>query len=326
MTIAQTPDLAALETSAVEFAKGAGEIALRHFRTTLNVEYKAKGNTSPVTIADKECEDYLRQQITKNYPTHAILGEEGENLAGSEDSPYVWVLDPIDGTANFISGLPLFAVSVGLLHHGEPVAAAIWVPTSGYLQQGVFHAHRGGQAFFEDTPVKVAPEPAPVRSRLVGLPSYFGGRLRFTGDLRQNHGEPRSLGSICVELCLVSCGTLQYSFFNRPKVWDVAAGVLIVRQAGGLTLVQPRRHSQWEPLNRFQSPSGGGTELDRLRNWGMGVVVANPEMAWTVATNIQHRPNLMRPVAAAVSKAKQLSLFRNGHHDHEPPAQTEPRP
>lgn len=299
-----------IEANAVRFGREAGDIALRHFRTTLNVEYKARGQHSPVTVADRESEEYLRKVITESYPDHNILGEEGEDLL-NRGSEFTWVLDPVDGTANFISGLPLFAVSIGVLHRGEPVVGAIFVPTSGLLQQGVFHAYRGGPAYLNDTPIMVAQQPAPEPSVLAGLPGNFGNRIRFKGELRHNHGEPRTLGSVAVELALTAQGTLQYAFFNRPKIWDVAAGVLILRQAGGLTLIQERRHGPWNPLNRFNAPPGQGTEMERLRNWGAGVVVGNAEMCWTVASCLQPRMQLLRPVGALIRKAKQLPLLRD---------------
>ncbi len=324
-----------LEANAVRFARGAGDIVLGHFRTALDVEYKARGQSSPVTVADRESEEYLRRMITETYPTHSILGEEGKDWAGSGDD-FTWVLDPVDGTANFISGLPIFAVSIGVLFDGEPVAAAIFVPTSSFLQTGVYHARRGSPAFLDDTPIMVAAQPAPESSKLAALPGFFWRRIRFGGTLRQSHGEPRTLGSIAVELALTASGTLQYAFFNRPKIWDVAAGVLLVRQAGGLALAQPRRSAPWLPLSRFESPpsrrrghpgafsparnersdqparENPAQALERLRNWGAAVVVGNPEMAWAVAGSIQRRPDLFRPIGAIVKKAVQLPLFTNG--------------
>ena len=300
-----------LEANAVRFAHEAGEIVLSHFRTALAVEYKTRGRTNPVTVADRESEEYLRRVITEAFPDHSILGEEGKDLVGG-DSGFTWVLDPVDGTANFISGLPLFAVSIGVLHRGEPVAAAIFVPTSGLLQQGVFHARRGSAAYLDDTEIAVAPYPRPEPPRLVALPGQFYRRMRFTGELRSSHGEPRTLGSIAVEMALTACGTLQYAFFNRPKIWDIAAGVLLVRQAGGLCLSKPRRQDPWLPLDRFQAPRSEGGEMERLREWGASIVVGNPEIAWAVATSIQRRADLLRPVGVLVGKVKQLPLFRNG--------------
>lgn len=300
-----------LEANAVRFAYGAGEIVLGHFRTALTVEYKSHGHTSPVTVADRESEEYLRRVITETYPTHSILGEEGQDLTGTGDG-FTWVLDPVDGTANFISGLPLFAVSIGVLFEGEPVVAAMFVPTSSLLQTGVYHARKGHPTLLDDTPVTVATQPAPERSKLVGLPGFFWRRIRFTGELRKSHGEPRTLGTVAVELALTASGTLQYVFFNRPKIWDVAAGVLLVKQAGGLVLVQNRSRQPWLPLNRFETPPGEGPELERLRGWGMRVVAANPEMAWFVAGGLQSRQDLLHPLGAIVKRAVQLPLFRNG--------------
>ncbi|MSQ10452.1 MAG: inositol monophosphatase [Dehalococcoidia bacterium] len=304
--------LAQLETDAAHFAREAGAILLRYFRTNVEIEYKGSGKSDPVSVVDRESEQYLHAAIHERYPGHSILGEEGNNLDGA-DPDYLWVLDPLDGTTNFLNRLPFFAVSVGVLYRGMPIVGAVFVPTSGLLEQGVYHAHLGGGCFFEGHRVHVARDATPQADHLSGLPGGYWRRLRFSGDVRNHHGEVRTLGSIAVELALTADGTLQYSVFGAPKIWDVAGGVLLVREAGGIPLTHPDRTKPWAPLERFE-PGAGGATAAGYQNWRGAIVAGNAEMAWNVATHMYGAPRpgeFAKPVINALKWAQQqLRLFR----------------
>ena len=303
--------LAGIEAEAVAFARGGGDILLRYFRTNVEVEYKGAGKGDPVSKVDRESEAYLRAAIHDRYPGHSILGEEGNELDGEGD--YLWVLDPLDGTTNFLNRLPFFAVSIGVLYRGVPVVGAVFVPTSGLLEQGVYHAHLGGGAFFEDHAIRVAANPLPEPSQLSALPGGYWRRIRFSGEVRNSPGEVRTLGSIAVELALTADGTLQYAVFGAPKIWDVAGGVLVVREAGGLSLTHATRSDPWTPLERFV-PGKGGNTAEGFRNWRGAVVAGNAEIAWNMATAMYGAPRpgeTMRPVVNALRWARQqIPLFR----------------
>jgi len=305
-------ELAQIEADAVAFARGAGEILLRYFRTNVEVEYKGTGKGDPVSVVDRESEQYLHAAIHAKYPGHSVLGEEGANHDG-DGSGYLWVVDPLDGTTNFLNRLPFFAVSIGVLHHGVPVVGAVFTPTSGLLEQGVYHAHLGGGAYFEGHRIHVVHNPLPEADHLSGLPGGFWRRIRFSGEVRQSPGEVRTLGSIAVELALTADGTLQYSVFGAPKIWDVAGGVLLVREAGGLSLTHTDRSKPWTPLERFE-PGAGGATAEGYKNWRGGVVAGNAEMAWNVATHMYGAPRpgeMAKPVVNALKWARQqLPLFR----------------
>ena len=290
-----------LERNTIQFARDAGAILVSHFQTALNIEYKQGGSRDPVTEVDKASEQLLWDAIRSTYPTHSILGEEGADFIGDEPD-FLWALDPLDGTVNYINGLPFFACSVGVLYKGEPIAGAIFMPASGFLQQGVFHARQGAPSFFDDFPIAVAPQPLPQPSRISGLPSGWPRMIKFSGPLQRTPGDVRSLGSIAVEMALTACSTMQYAVFNRAKLWDVAAGTLIVKQAGGLALTQDARNKPWYPVQRFTPPKGEGPE--GYRAWSNAMIVGNPEMAWAVANNL-HRPlRIMRSVQQFVNNIK----------------------
>ena len=308
-TIPDAAFLQELEAKAVEYARGAGEVLRRHFKTPLKVESKSKSRYDPVTAADRESEEYLRAAIRRDYPSHGVLGEEGEDLVG-EDPDFLWVLDPLDGTANFVNHLPFFAVSIGVLYRNQPVVAAIYAPTSELLQEGVFHARLGGPAFLEDRPVTVAGNPLPEPSQLTSLPGHYWRRMRFSGGVSRSPGEVRTLGSIALELALTACGTLQYAVFDFPKIWDVAAGVLLVKQAGGLALLQQGRGKPWFPLERFEPRAGGESPLDGYRKWSGTVIGGNPEIAWAVAGSFRRPPRVLQKIRSLVRKVRQLPLWK----------------
>ena len=152
--------------AAIEAARSAGEIALRHFRTELEVESKPDG--SPVTVADRECEQRIVEILGARFPDYGFFGEElGEQ--GSRDGPR-WIIDPIDGTKSFVRRIPFFATLIGLEEEGEVVAGVIHAPATGELLRAV----RGGGAFDE-----IGDSPAGVGNR-----STFplDGELRRNGD------------------------------------------------------------------------------------------------------------------------------------------------
>ena len=128
-----TVDLSQARDLAVRLADTAGPIAMKYFRGPLDIE--SKGDSSPVTVADREAEQAVRTLITEAYPDHGILGEELGN--DRIDAEYVWAIDPIDGTASFVTGKPLFGNLISLLHHGKPIIGVIDMPALGERWVGV---------------------------------------------------------------------------------------------------------------------------------------------------------------------------------------------
>ena len=246
-----------IENHAVTIAREAGKIVLGHFRGNVEIKFKGKRNQDPVTNADTESEAYLKQAINDRFPDHGIIGEEG-----TRDAPgasYTWVLDALDGTANFINGMPLFCISVGVLRDGAPVAGAIYTPVSHLATSGVYHARMEHGTWLDDE--KVEPRQASGRP-LLGLPPFY----RLTGESGKRPHERRSVGSIALELCFTAAGIFRYTLFGAPKLWDVVAGAVIVREAGGLIYTRPRGSREWQPLETFL-PAPGTPDQKPLHDW-----------------------------------------------------------
>ena len=208
----QIPDdrlLESIESRAVELARGAGEILSRYFGSSLSVEFKDDRGRDPVTNADTEAQDFLERGIRETFPDHGILGEEDDESKAAEDEAapdFLWVLDPLDGTKNFLHGLPVYASSVGVMYRGEPVVGAVFTPWSGSAEGVVHHARRGGGAYTDGEPINVLALDSPGADQLITVPGAFDRLYRFGKPVRGNSGDPRVTGSIAYELVLVSRG------------------------------------------------------------------------------------------------------------------------
>jgi myo-inositol-1(or 4)-monophosphatase len=295
--------LEAFESTAVELARAAGERALAAFRTTVALEFKGKKRDNPVTALDRDTETFLRTELRSAFPEHGLLGEEhADDIAA--DARYIWVIDPIDGTMNFASGLPLFGISMGLLDAGAPVIGCIWVPVGPTLGSGVYHARLGGGAFFDDAPVRVS-KAEDERGQIMALPGGFLRAFRFRRPDRALPREARALpdarttGSCTAELMLIASGALRAGVFIKPSIWDVAAGTLIVREAGGEVLTWEDGH--WRRFERFlPAPPERGKDEAALRHWGRPLLMGAPEAVARLTARMAWHPRLPRPLQKLV--------------------------
>ncbi len=290
-----------IEAAAVEMAQGAGDILAAHFGRKISIEYKDKEERDPVTEVDKACQEYLVGEINRRFPDHSILGEEQseeEAKKAKEDSDateppcgdFLWVLDPLDGTTNFLNGLPVYAVSVGVLHKGRPLAGALFIPWPKPGGGFVLHCRQGGGCFAGEDPVEVYKSDEPVNNRLAGLPGHFSYFTKYGKGLRGKSGEPRTTGSIAYELAMTACGVMQYAVFGAPRMWDMAAGALAVMEAGGTVMTRSPKEKGWHVMESFVPTWQEKTPtLKELRRWVAPLVVGNNKVAPLLAANLRSR-------------------------------------
>ncbi|TAK35161.1 MAG: inositol monophosphatase [Chloroflexota bacterium] len=291
-----------IEARAVEYARTAGHRLLEFFQQPIEIEFKGEKRREPVSIADRESEQYIRTSISRDFPTHGILGEEGTGQAG-QDEEFLWVVDPLDGTTNFLNHIPFFACSIGVLYRMRPVAGAIFVPTSPLGRPAVYHARAGGGAFLEDRPVSVSLATQANTADLVAVPGRYLERFVRSRELRRHEGELRTLGSIATEMSLIASGSLLYSVFGGPRLWDIAAGIVLVKEAGGQCLTYDRKRGTWHPLERFEINNRGATDaLTSLRQWWNPLIAGNKEIAWFVARNLVPRLSLIGRLRALLGR------------------------
>ena len=296
-----------LEDSCAELAGKAGVLLRERFGSILDVEFKdKKKELDPVTSADKDSQELLKAEIGNRFPHHGILGEEDADGEDAVSPDFLWVLDPLDGTTNFLNGLPIYAVSIGVLHKGVPVAASLFVPWPKASGGVVLHAHRGGGCRMDGEPLTINSREGPNPNRLSGLPGSFGLGFRFTGGLHKRAGEPRVTGSIAYEMALVAMGSVQYALFGGPKLWDVAAGVLIVAEAGGRVMLRPKDSRGWEQAHALATGwENGAPNLKDLRRWSLPVLAGDSLVVPSVAANLRRRrPSIRRRVAMLLRKLR----------------------
>ena len=235
------PELQQIELNAAHWASEAGTILFKYFgrpgigKSNLGVEYKDANKTDPVTRADTEVQQFLAKEISSRYPGHGIVGEEDKDKKGFVPET-VWILDPLDGTRNFLHGLPAFASSIGVLHKGVIVAGAIFLPWPGESEGIVLHSSLGGGARINGerlaTPQIESVDPAGIGT----LPGSFSATFKFDGGFVTKSGELRMAGSIAYELALVALGVTQYAVICGAHLWDAAAGISILTESGGNVL------------------------------------------------------------------------------------------
>lgn len=256
-------ELAAIERFAAELAGLAGTQIIAAFSSPASVRYKPRDDaplwSDPVSVVDDRVEALIRAKLAARFPDHDIIGEES-NERPNRGHDIVWAIDPIDGTANFVNGLPIFAASIGVLHRGRALAGAIWVSASHNLRPGVYHAKRGDRLRFDDEDV-VAPANPGVRRRLAGVPR--SGR-------ESEFWDTRTVGSAAFECAMVAAGSLDVARFSAPNIWDVAAGVVLIEAAGSIILHQAG--GAWRPMQAFTPDRGPDGMLD-LRYWTEPIIV-----------------------------------------------------
>jgi fructose-1,6-bisphosphatase/inositol monophosphatase family enzyme len=202
------------------WAREAGQIGLHYYNA---VEARRKPDRSYVTAADEEIEVLLRARIKAAYPDHGIVGEEQgqQNI----DAEYLWALDPIDGTGAFVSGLPIWGISIGLLRHGQPILGCFYMP----VMDEWYEADLTGPALFNGQPIEVMRDGLLDSEAWICVPSNV--HRRYTIDYP---GKIRSLGSMAAYVCYVARGTAAGALVGQPKLWDVAAGMAVLERAGGI--------------------------------------------------------------------------------------------
>jgi myo-inositol-1(or 4)-monophosphatase len=220
-------DLEEMLAVADELAAGAGSIIAKHWG---NTSARRKTDGSPVTDADLEAEEYITAGLNRRFPGHDVLGEEG-SAAGHRPggSRFCWLVDPLDGTRNFARGFPCVATSIALVENGVPVVGLI----RDHLGGRVYSAIAGGGAYLDGTSIRMVRRELD-REFFVGVPSVKRNESPAAIKGFLDTVNVRNVGSTAVHLALVACGAMDAIYASRCHAWDVAAGYVMVCEAGGV--------------------------------------------------------------------------------------------
>ena len=217
----------------VQAAMKAGRALARDFGEVQNLQVSLKGPADYVSQADRKAEEIIYAELSRARPGYGFLMEERGEVAG-DDGQHRWLVDPLDGTTNFLHGIPIFAISIGLERQGQLVAGVVYNPAMDEL----FTAERGGGAFMNDRRLRVA-----ARNRLadtvigtgvphLGRPDHGKYLVQLRNVMAEVAGI-RRMGSVSIDLAYVAAGRMDGFWEAGLNPWDLAAGILMIREAGG---------------------------------------------------------------------------------------------
>lgn len=226
-----------LANIAVSAARGAGRVIMKHYRQGDLGEIHAKGHNDYVTQVDREAEAAIIRTIRRAHPHHGILAEEsGRDGAENGKDEVLWIIDPIDGTMNFIRGIPHFCISIGCHVHGQLSHAVVYDP----FKEELFTASRGAGASLDGKRIRVA-NTSRFNSAILAtgfayrkteaLDTHLPTFNRILGEC----ADVRRAGSAALDLAYVAAGRLDGYWERGLQPWDMAAGLLLVQEAGGIT-------------------------------------------------------------------------------------------
>jgi myo-inositol-1(or 4)-monophosphatase len=228
------PSLAALKELALHCARTAGELSITRMNQPFTVEYKTSASDL-VTAVDKEVEQHVVRTILQHYPDHGILGEESTFAGDPKQFDTLWVIDPIDGTTNFVHQQINFSVSIAVYHKGEGLVGVVYDPS----RDEMFYAVKGEGAFLNERPLRLD-RPVKLEEALLCTSVFWNKRAEQMGiDLivKKLAGKVRGmrlLGSAALEMAYVAAGRLDGYVSLSLNAWDFGAGRIIVEEAGGV--------------------------------------------------------------------------------------------
>ncbi len=217
---------------AVRAARSAGNIIVRHIDRLDRIQVESKGLNDYVSDVDRMAEAEILAMLSEAYPDHAIIGEEN---GGADDREYVWLVDPLDGTHNYLRGFPHYAISIALKHRGALEAGVVYDP----IRQELWTAKRGGGCVFEGRRMRMAARQS-IDGALLGTgfplrhPDFHDAYLGMFGDIFRRAGDLRRTGSAALDLAYVASGRLDGFWEIGLSPWDMGAGALMIREAGGI--------------------------------------------------------------------------------------------
>lgn len=220
---------------AIKAARAAGAIINRASLDIERLQVVAKSHNDFVTEVDRAAEDVIIATLLEAYPGHGILAEESGRAHGAKDSDFVWIIDPLDGTTNFIHGLPVYAVSIALAFRGQVQQAVVYDPS----RNDLFYASRGKGAYLNDRRIRVSKRTRMLEALIgTGFPFRKGDNfqryMKMFEDVMVQCAGLRRPGAASLDLCYVAAGYYDGFFETGLSPWDIAAGSLIITEAGGL--------------------------------------------------------------------------------------------
>ncbi len=207
-----------------ELMTSAGERAMKYYR---KVTPTWKANKTYVTEADLEVQAFLKTELERRFPDDGLIGEENDLSKEASPGGRYWIIDPVDGTASFARGVPIWGIAVGLFSLSDAIGGFFHIPTTGDF----YYSTPEGQVFRNDLPVSIGePDPASREAVMLTWPKWY----KYYAMSPAYPGKVRSLGSTIAHICYVATGSADVAFVQRCAVWDLAAGLALLLHNGGV--------------------------------------------------------------------------------------------
>lgn len=286
-------NLELIEKSIVRAVEKAGQLVSSRFGTVLEISNKGeRPGKDLVTDVDKASQKIIEAVMAEDFPEHMLLGEEDPPDEPPAVADWLWVVDPIDGTTNFVNSSPEHAISAAVLYRGEPVVAAIWVPWPNAEGNLLMRARKGNGTWINDQKISVHPgsdSGQPIAGVLSGIPGWLRRAFEIKDGLNGNLGETRIGGSACYHQFMVASGSMQFGITGFAHTWDFAASVLLVKEAGGKFYATESR-SKFTPFDGWAANYANDAETyERLRKWRGLVLSGSPKTVEYVASHLEPR-------------------------------------
>tara|TARA_X000001036_G_scaffold361522_1_gene344831 strand:+ start:431 stop:1303 length:873 start_codon:yes stop_codon:yes gene_type:complete len=271
------------ENFCIRISKIAGDYVLNNFDGSFQIFSKDKKNNL-VTEIDHNAQKIIIENIKKNYPNHLIVGEEDNIMTIKNTSEFIWVIDPIDGTTNFVNGIPNFAISIALLKNYEPIAGAIWIPWPNNEKSLIFsssknNGSRVGSLKLDLTENNISTLEEGSVTSYSSFSTLFGNKNR---DIKPWNkiikGEKRVIGTVAYEMALVAKGVIKFGLFGPASIWDFGAGLLIIKEAGGVIYFLDKNYNIQDKFYSFESLMKKNNSIDEkmIYEWTGQFLIGGP--------------------------------------------------
>ena len=271
------------EKFCIRISKIAGDYVLNNFDGNFQIFSKDKKNNL-VTEIDHNAQKIIIKNITETYPDHLIVGEEDNIKKIKNNSEFIWVIDPIDGTTNFVNGIPNFAISIALLKNYEPIAGAIWIPWPNNEKSLIFSSSKNngsriGSLKLDLTENNISNLEEGSVTSYSSFSTLFGNKNRNIKPWNKIiKGEKRVIGTVAYEMALAAKGVIKFGLFGPASIWDFGAGLLIIKEAGGVIYFLDENYNIQDKFYSFESliKKNESTDEKMIYEWTGQFLIGDP--------------------------------------------------
>ncbi len=278
-----------LKNVLLEASNAASEFVINNFEGDFDVFNKGiiEGENL-VTSIDKKSQEIVYEVMIKNFPDHVLLGEEESEYNEKKTKDWMWIVDPIDGTTNYVNKLSIFAISIAILFKGTPVASSITIPSI-KNKKTIMYAIKDQGTWINNKKININHSfDVPKKGILSVTPKWLKNKFTLSDKLIGNLGEIRNIGSTCYELFLVANNQMQYAISGYAHTWDFAAGILLIKEAGGSVMKYSEKENKFINFEGWSKGYLNDEETySSMQNWKGLILSGNKKIVNHISNNIK---------------------------------------